>query len=116
MENNEEKISEAQIMEPERILEAPKENPKKKKRDFYIELVLFFILGILIGIAVKTEATKRITMGFDDYKMKIFEQGYDINKIQKNLLEKEMEEAQPSENDGFVDQGDENSDEKQEIE
>ena len=29
---------------------------KKRKTDYYIELALFLILGLLIGIAIKTEA------------------------------------------------------------
>lgn len=63
--------------------------PKKKRRaDFYIELVLFLILGILLGFAIKKEADKRIAIGFDDYKMKIFAQDYDINKIELDLAKK----------------------------
>lgn len=67
---------------------------KNKKTDFYVEIVLFFILGILIGIAIKNEAFKRITIGFDDYKMKIQRQDYNLNKIEKDLIEKQMQEAQ----------------------
>ena len=66
----------------------------KKKYDFYVELVLFLILGILIGIALKTEAVKRITIGYDDYKMKIMKSDFDINKIEKDILQKQKDEAQ----------------------
>ncbi|HRY82906.1 MAG TPA: hypothetical protein P5232_04390 [Candidatus Moranbacteria bacterium] len=93
MENNEEKI-ETQIMELERILEAPQEQSKKRKYDFYMELVLFLVLGILIGVALKTEAVKRITMGFDDYKMKIMKQDFDINKIEEDILKKQAENVE----------------------
>jgi len=62
--------------------EAPKKEKRSRKYDFYIELALFLVLGTLIGIAVKTEAQKSITIGFDDYKMKIFKQDYDINQLQ----------------------------------
>ncbi len=95
MENNEEKIQEAVTSEfektEEEILE---EKPKKGKYDFYVELGLFFILGILIGIALKTEAVKRITIGYDDYKMKIMKSDFDINKIEKDILQKQKDEAQ----------------------
>jgi len=64
---------------------------EKRKKDFYVELVLFLILGILIGVAVKMESVKRIAIGFDDYKMRIESQGYDINKLQADLLVKEAE-------------------------
>lgn len=67
---------------------------KKRRTDVYIEFVLIFILGILIGVAIKTEAVKRITIGFDDYKMKIFSQDYDINALQTDLINKNMEGSQ----------------------
>jgi len=70
---------------------------KKRKTDFYVELVLFFILGILLGIALKTEALKRITMGFNDYKMKIMKQDYNINNLQTDILKKSMEDAKQQE-------------------
>lgn len=86
MENNEpEKIQEAQVSEPEKISEPTVTRVRKKKREFLVELFLFFILGVLIGIAVKTEALERITMGYEDYKMKIGKQDYGINQIQKDL-------------------------------
>lgn len=65
---------------------------KKRRMDVYVEFALIFILGILIGIAVKTEAVKRITMGFDDYKMKIFSQDYDISKLQAESVRESAEE------------------------
>lgn len=89
------KISDAEILEPERVSEAPKKN-RKKRYDFYIELILFLILGVLLGIAVKTEAVKKITIGFDDYKMNIKKQDYDINQLQNNLLQKQIQSNQDS--------------------
>lgn len=103
MENNEEnKIQEAEFSEIESgankidsSIDSSIEFSKKKKwiSDFYIELILFFILGILMGVAVKTEAIKKITMGFDDYKMKIIKQDYDVNKIQADLILKKEKEV-----------------------
>ncbi|MFA6383262.1 MAG: hypothetical protein WCX17_02465 [Parcubacteria group bacterium] len=66
------------------------------KKDFYVELVLFLILGALIGITVKTEANKRITIGYNDYKMKTGIQQYSINKLQADLLKKQSEAASNS--------------------
>ncbi len=94
MENNEEKIQEAVTSELEKEKDEIVEKPKKGKYDFYIELGLFLILGILIGIALKTEAVKRITIGYDDYKMKIMKSDFDINKIEKDILQKQKDEAQ----------------------
>lgn len=94
MENYEEKIQEAVTSEFEKEEEALEEKPKKGKYDFYVELGLFLILGILIGIALKTEAVKRITIGYDDYKMKIMKSDFDINKIEKDILQKQKDEAQ----------------------
>jgi hypothetical protein len=69
------------------------------KNDLVLEMVLFLILGILIGFTIKTEATRKITMGFDDYRLKNSQQGYDIDTIQKVLFEKakaQQEAAQQS--------------------
>lgn len=118
MDNKENKIQETRASEPEKRMEWADEaenqteisletsledsekgdKTKKRKRDFFVELILFFILGILIGIAVKTEAIKNITMGFDDYKMKIGRQDYDINKIQQELIANQLSQQEEQEN------------------
>lgn len=111
-------VEEIKIEEEEKQAEeAPK---KKKKTDFYVELVLFLILGVLIGVAIKTEADKKITVGFNDYKMKIMKQDYDINKLQADLSKQSQdasategqeaapvdgEEAQPQDQSGQTDSG-----------
>lgn len=101
----EDKIQDAEIESSESpVEEAEKsgqsdENADKKKKDFYVELALFLILGILIGIAAKTEAGKRITIGFNDYQLINSRNRYDINELQKNLAEKKSAPAEsPSEN------------------
>jgi len=68
------------------------------KTDKYIEFILIFILGMLIGIACKTEAEKRITIGFNDYQMKVMKQDFDINKLQIEVDKKNMEAAKEEEN------------------
>jgi hypothetical protein len=69
---------------------------KNQKKDFYIEIILTLILGILIGVAVKTEALKKITIGSEDYKMKIFPNTYNLNDLEKELV-KNQAEAQTTE-------------------
>lgn len=76
---------------------------KKIKREEIFELVLFFILGILIGITVKTEAVKRITIGFNDYKLANGKAAYNVEEIKKELeqqaaaiQEAQQEQQQPS--------------------
>lgn len=66
---------------------------KNQKKDFYVEIILMLILGILIGVAVKTEAVKRITIGSDDYKMKFLANAYNLNNLEEELA-KNREEAQ----------------------
>ncbi len=89
MENDEKKaMYEA---EAATIMEEPSEptvvKMRKKRNDFYIELALFFILGTLIGVAVKNVAVKKVTIGFDDYKMKIYQQDYDLNALQAKVAQ-----------------------------
>jgi hypothetical protein len=66
---------------------------KNQKKDFYVEIILMLILGILIGVAVKTEAVKRITLGSNDYKIKFLANAYNLNNLEKELA-KNREEAQ----------------------
>ncbi|MFA7319515.1 MAG: hypothetical protein WC022_02870 [Parcubacteria group bacterium] len=80
-------VHEAEILAKEKPTEPTVTKIRKKRNDFYIELALFFILGILIGVAVKNEAVKKITMGFDDYKMKIYKQDYDLNALQTKMIQ-----------------------------
>ncbi|MFA4817456.1 MAG: hypothetical protein WC608_01880 [Parcubacteria group bacterium] len=70
----------------------------KGKVDFFIEIALIFVLGILIGIAVKTEAVKRITMGYNDYQIKIEADRYSISQLEKDLIKKQSSaiESQPA--------------------
>ncbi len=102
MEHKEKNIQEAKTYEikeeQETLAEENQEKEKspaqKGKVDFYMELVLFFILGVLLGIAIKTIAVKKITIGFDDYKMNIQRQDYDINQLQAKLVNKEVKKDQ----------------------
>lgn len=93
----EDKVQEAEVEnvseKKEEDDKAVGENPKKSKRDFYIEMALILILGILLGVAIKSEALKKITIGFNDYQMKIVKSDYDINKLEKDLAEKEKAAA-----------------------
>ncbi|NTW27479.1 MAG: hypothetical protein HGA36_04090 [Candidatus Moranbacteria bacterium] len=58
---------------------------KKKRREAIFEMALFFVLGVLLGITMKTEAVKRITIGFNDYLIAKPTQSYDITAIKKGL-------------------------------
>ncbi len=80
-------------MENQEPLLIPEESKtSKSKKDWKVELMLFLILGVLLGIVIKTEASKRITMGYEDYKTPLGEQVYSVNEIQKELAEKAKEE------------------------
>jgi len=70
------------------------EKRKFRKADLYIELGLIFVLGFFIGIAIKNEAEKRITIGFDDYKMKIGPHDFALNKMQDSLLNEQINAKQ----------------------
>ncbi len=74
-----------------------------------VETILVLILGFLLGIMVKTQAIKKITIGFNDYQANAVKNDYDFNQMEKDLkvkrekAMKEMEEQQknqvPSENE-----------------
>jgi len=82
-------------IEEELILE---EMEKEKQKGIFSEKILLFILAVLIGIAVKTEAVKRITIGFDDYLMKFERRDFDLNRMQDEQIRKMIEAAKQEEN------------------
>ncbi len=53
---------------------------KIKINEKTINFLLIFILGFLVGVAVKTEAKKRITIGYGDYLVGSMRQGFDLTK------------------------------------
>jgi hypothetical protein len=55
---------------------------KMKINEKTINYLLIFILGFLVGVAVKTEAKKRITIGYDDYLASQMKQDFDLMKPQ----------------------------------
>lgn len=57
------------------------------RKNIYLEYALFLILGFLLGVVVKTEAAKRITVGYNDYQVSTKAQVYDLNKIQKDIMD-----------------------------
>jgi hypothetical protein len=76
---------------------------KKKRREVIFEMALFLVLGILLGVTIKTEAVKRITIGFNDYQITKPAQSYNVTEMKKALDEQmaqqEMtqQEIQPQE-------------------
>lgn len=81
----------------EKIVEA-QENYEVKKIDFRFEIVLFLILGFLLGVVIKTEAVKRITFGYNDREVISLKQGYDFQKIKEEITNENnaVEQANPS--------------------
>jgi hypothetical protein len=116
METNEEnKIQEAEVFPEEKAKEVLAENrksisddsneevlAKKRRSEVRSRMVLIFLLGFLIGVAIKTEALKKITIGYNDYLMEIKPQSYDINQVQQTL-QKEREETARVEEQGVPD-------------
>jgi hypothetical protein len=76
----------------ESVHEEQSEN-KKNRNDMIVELVLFFILGLLLGFTIKTEAAKRITIGFNDYKLGATKQSYDVPRMQQALLQQASQQS-----------------------
>lgn len=68
-------------------IETEVQRAQKKRREAIFEMGLFFVLGILIGVTLKTEAVKKITMGFNDYQIKKAAQSFDVATLKKNLEE-----------------------------
>lgn len=64
------------------------------------ELLLLVALGFLVGVALKSEATHRLVIGFEDYKVSRIDQDYDVNVLKQQVREKAAaEQAAPSESE-----------------
>lgn len=61
---------------------------QQEKLTFKNKLILLALFGALLGFVIKTEAAKRFTIGFEDYKLPAPEKTYDINQLEKDLLKK----------------------------
>jgi hypothetical protein len=68
-------------------MENESQNLANDRRNIYLEYALFLILGFLLGIIIKTEAGKRVTIGFDDYQVDTKTEVYNLNEIQKKLID-----------------------------
>lgn len=56
--------------------------------NFRNKLIWLALFGVLLGFVIKTEAAKRWTIGFEDYKIADPQKIYDINQLEKDLLMK----------------------------
>ncbi len=64
---------------------------QSNRKNLYLEYALFLILGFLLGVVIKTEAAKRITIGFNDYQINTDQPVYSINDLQKKLAEEQSD-------------------------
>lgn len=91
-----EKESEAEIVSEE----MDSTSSPQAKISFKNKMIILALFGMLLGFVIKTEAAKRITVGFEDYKLPESGKLYDINdlqkglEIQKKILEEEQKAAE----------------------
>ena len=89
-----EKINDAEVSSleenDEEIITQKTESGKK----YHLEIVLILIIGFLLGVMIKSEALKSISIGFNDYKVVSAKQGYNIDEIEKELMEKSKAAAE----------------------
>lgn len=81
-------------LEKEAEIEEEEEKETGKKRLINLEIVFFLILGFLLGVVIKTEAAKRVTIGFDDYQIKSLQQSYNFTELEKKISEKSEQATQ----------------------
>lgn len=62
-------------------------------RGGFFALAVFFIVGLLFGVAAKTLASRSITLGYRDYTVSDRDRSaVDLNAVQKRLLSRQEEE------------------------
>lgn len=73
---------------------------KIRINDKAVNFLLIFILGFLVGVAVKTEAKKRVTIGYGDYLAEDMKQDFDLMKPGNAPAAPAAEEQGATENPG----------------
>ncbi|KKQ51152.1 MAG: hypothetical protein US70_C0022G0028 [Parcubacteria group bacterium GW2011_GWD2_38_11] len=86
-----ENIEEKEKLQP---IENEMERAKKRRREVVFEMALFFVLGVLLGVTMKTEAIKKITIGFNDYQISKPLESYNIADLKKKLDDQIAEQQQ----------------------
>lgn len=68
------------------------------EKSYRTEMILILIIGLLLGIMIKAEALKSLSIGFSDYRVKGGKQGYDTVAIEKKMKEEaELKKAEAEE-------------------
>lgn len=69
---------------------------KMKINEKSINFILILILGFLVGVAVKTEAKKRVTIGYNDYLVSEMKQGFDLFKEESPVPQQQAPTQPPT--------------------
>lgn len=85
-------IQDAQISEVTEV-----DDKSKNKKNYHTEIILIFVIGLLLGIMLKAESLKKISIGFSDYKVTGGAQEYKLDEIEKELMEKAEADAEQTE-------------------
>lgn len=65
-----------------------------------VNAFLIFILGFLVGVSVKSEAKKRMTIGYEDYLTSQFTSDFDLIVKTPQQNENPVPAPQPEQNPG----------------
>ncbi|MDI6777951.1 MAG: hypothetical protein QMD77_02065 [Patescibacteria group bacterium] len=65
-----------------------------------VNFLLILILGFLVGVAVKTEAKKRITIGYGDYLVANMKHDFDLMKPEPKEVPETQEAPGPAQEGG----------------
>lgn len=88
---------------------------KENKPAISTRLIALFVIGVLIGITLKTHAIQRITMGFDDYRIHNLRSDFDLLNFDEPSDEQQdaVDETNDQKNEGSGD-SENNTDEPEE--
>lgn len=83
--------------EKELEFEGEEEKKSSARKIVNLELIFFLILGFLLGVVVKTEAAKRVTVGYDDYQINSLQQAYNFTELQDKINNKSDQNQEAAE-------------------
>lgn len=80
------------------IIDEPGNVKVKEGKNYHTEIILIFIIGLLLGIMIKAESLKRVSIGFSDYRVTGGSQGYNLDEIEKKMIEESKQQQEAQEN------------------
>lgn len=59
-----------------------------------VDFFMIVLLAAVAGAVIKIEASKYVTIGYNDYRVENQRHGFDFNKMNESVIEKQKQDAE----------------------